>query len=92
MMITNALSAESFNYQAPAELFSSKNIRVKSRVVKYIRFQHAAEAIRFAIERLPADILLGTYLEVDEKRYDSRGIRSLYGRPGYPLRRLVEAA
>ena len=92
-MSKNALSADRFDYKAPTELFSSKNIRVQSRVVKYLRFQHAAEAIRFAIEKLPADVLLGAYLEVDERRYDCRGIRSLYDRPEYPFpRRLVEAA
>jgi hypothetical protein len=93
MMITNPLdAAEGFDYQASAELFSSKNIRIQSRVVKYMRFQRAAEAIRFAIEKLPADVLLGAYLEVNEKRYDCRGIRSLYGRHEYPFQRLVEAA
>jgi hypothetical protein len=92
MMITNVQGAEGFDYKAPAELFSSKNIRIKSRVVKYLRFQHAAEAIRFAIEKLPADVLLGANLEVDEKRYDCRGMRSLYDRPEYPFPRLVVAA
>ncbi len=91
-MTTKTQTAEKIDYQAPAELFSSKNIRIQSRVVKYMRFQHAAEAIRFAIEKLPADVLLAAYLEVDEKRYDCRGIRALYGRPEYPLPRLVEAA
>lgn len=91
-MTTKALDAQTFDYQAPAELFSSKNIRIRSRVVKYMRFQQAAEAIRFAIEKLPADVLLAAYLEVDENRYDSRGIRLLYGRPEYPFPRLVEAA
>ena len=92
MMITNEPGVERFDYQAPAELFSSKNIRIQSRVVKYMRFQHAAEAIRFAIEKLPADVLMAAYLEVNEKRYDCRGIRSLYDRPGYPFPRLVQAA
>jgi hypothetical protein len=92
MMTTKTQATEKFDYQAPAELFSSKNIRIQSRVVKYMRFQHAAEAIRFAIEKLPADVLLAAYLEVDEKRYDCRGIRTLYGRREYPLSRLVAAA
>ena len=92
MMTTNEPGGKRFDYQAPAELFSSKNIRIQSRVVKYMRFQHAAEAIRFVIEKLPADVLLAAYLEVDEKRYDCRGIRSLYDHPDYPFPRLVEAA
>jgi hypothetical protein len=89
-MTMNALGAERFDYRAPAELFSRKNIRTGG--VKYMRFQNAAEAIRFAIEKLPADVLLAAYLEVNEKRYDCRGIRSLYGRPKYPLPRPTEAA
>jgi hypothetical protein len=92
MMITSAQSDEKFDYQAPAELFTSKSIRVRSRVVKYMRFNHAADAIRYAIEQLPADVLLGAYLEINEKRYDSPGIRRLYDRPGYPLSRLAKVA
>jgi hypothetical protein len=37
-MITSALTDESFDYQATAELFSGRNIRVRSRVLKYVRF------------------------------------------------------
>jgi hypothetical protein len=91
-VITNAQSDERFDYQASAELFSSKNIRTQSRIVKYMRFQHAAEAIRFAVEKLPADVLLAAYLEVDDKRYDSRGIRRLYERADYPFPRLAKVA
>ena len=91
-MSTNVSADERFDYQAEAELFSGKNIHVKSRVFKYMRFDHAADAIRFAIERLPATILLGACLEVNEKRYDSRGIRSLYDRAEYPFPRLAKAA
>jgi hypothetical protein len=91
-MITNAQSDEKFDYQATAELFTSKSIRVRSRVIKYMRFNQVADAIRFAIEQLPADVLLGAYLEIDEKRYDSLGIRRLYDRPGYPFPRLAKVA
>ena len=91
-MITSAQADESFDYQAMAELFPGKNIRGRSRVVKYMRFDHAADAIRFAIERLPAKVLLGAYLEVNEKRYDSRGIRRLYDHAEYPFPRLAKAA
>jgi hypothetical protein len=92
MMTTSAQSDEKFDYQATAELFTSKSIRVRSRVVKYMRFNHAAVAIRFAVEQLPADVLLRAYLETNEKRYDSLGIRSLYDRPGYPFPRLAKVA
>jgi hypothetical protein len=91
-MIACEESNEIFDYQATAELFPGKNARAKSRVVKYMRFDKAADAIRFAIEQLPTELLLGAYLEVNEKRYDSRGIRRLYDRRDYPLPRLAEVA
>ena len=91
-MIVSGQSKEGFDYQATAELFPGKSARSKSRVVKYMRFDHAADAIRFAIERLPTELLVGAYLEVNEKRYDSRGIRRLYDRADYPLTRLAQVA
>jgi hypothetical protein len=91
-MITNAQSDQAFDYHATAELFTSKSFRLRSRVVKYMRFNHAADAIRFAIEQLPADVFLGACLEANEQRHDSRGIRRLYDCAEYPFARLAKVA
>jgi len=73
-----------FNYAAEAELFPTKNRRSKSAPFAYRRFERAADAIRFAVEDLPADAFAGAYLEVGEVRFDRRGIRELYDHAEYP--------
>jgi len=75
-----------FNYNAPAELFPGRKLKGASQV-KYKRFDTAAEALRFAVEKLPAPALLGAYLEVDEARFGVQEIRVLYESASYPLTR-----
>jgi len=82
-----ANSTASFDYTTDAELFSSKFSRRGRQPLIYWRFGSAAEAIRFAIEDLPAQFLVGTYLEVDESRFPSAEIRLLYASSHYPLAR-----
>lgn len=81
-----------FDFTAAAELFPARSWKARSRGIGYKRFDDAAEAVRYAIEELPPDCLLGTYLEVEEERFDSRGIRRLYEREDYPLNRTAENA
>jgi hypothetical protein len=81
-----------FDYTAEAELFPARSWKTSARRVTYKRFAKAAEAVRYAIEELPPQHLLGTYLEVEEERFDSGGIRRLYDSTDYPLRRAVPSA
>jgi len=77
-----------FDYDAPAELFLRQSRSARSRP-RYERFDTAAQALRFVVERLPAAALPGVYLLVDEARFRAEEIRHLYDSAGYPLPRAV---
>src|SRR4051812_45697325 len=76
-----------FSYDTSAELFPAAIRKKKRAGFAYRRFGTAAEAVRFAIEELPADSLNGAYLQVEEARFDQSGIRSLYESEAFPLER-----
>ena len=80
-------NAELFDYDTEAELFPAKVRNSRRQPLGYKRFARAADAIRFAIEQLPPPLLIGTYLEVDEVRYEGIQIRRLYDSADYPLSR-----
>jgi len=74
------------DYKAPAELFMSKRKVSAKQRLGYRRFATAAEAIRFAVEELPAIHALGTYLQVGNACFNRNEIYRLYESSDYPLR------
>jgi hypothetical protein len=83
--------AELFDYGAETGLFPATGRKSRRKVIRYRRFVRAADAIRFAIEELPLELLAGAYLEVDAERFGSRAIRGLYDSLEYPLIRRAAA-
>lgn len=75
---------DSFDYNAPADLFPARS-RTGHRPVGYRRFNTAAEAIQYAVEQIPSKFLDGTILETGDERLDGLRIRSLYDSKSYPL-------
>jgi hypothetical protein len=55
--------------------------------MRYQRFASSAEAIQFAVEKLPAPALNGAILEVNEMRFEPEQICALYDSPRFPLQR-----
>lgn len=65
-----------FDYNAPTLLYPSRS-KKSNRPVGYRRFDTGAEAIRFAIEVMPSDLLLAAVLD---------GVRELYDGAACPPR------
>ncbi len=84
---TEAATAKVFDFSASADLFSMTNRNGRRQPLSYRHFESAAEAIRYAIEEIPAEHLVGTLLETDESRYDSKEICRLYASSSFPLER-----
>lgn len=76
-----------FDYAAPAEVYACRGRGSSQRPVTYRRFARGAEAVRFAMEELAADVLYGTVIEANEQRFDATSIRRLYESRAYPLLR-----
>jgi hypothetical protein len=76
-----------FDYTQAAELFPTRSRKPRRNSFAYRRFARAADAVRFAIEELPGELLVGAYLEVAEERFGSAGIRRLYDSERFPLKR-----
>jgi hypothetical protein len=72
-----------FDYGIPAELFMGKRKGGPGQL-RYRRFATAAEAIRFAVEELPA---VRALMQVGDQRFDGDDIQRLYESNDYPLQR-----
>ena len=76
-----------FDYDAPAEIYTSTGRGGQKKPVTYRRFERSADAIRFTIEELPQVLQRGTVMEIDDERFEFAEIRDLYGSSRYPLSR-----
>jgi hypothetical protein len=85
--VTALANLLAFDFDAPAELFSGTGQGAARGTMQYRRFASGGEAIRYAIEDLPAALLRGSVIQVDDDRFDARQIRELYDCPAYPLAR-----
>jgi hypothetical protein len=84
--------AQLFPSRREAEPFPAKRRRLRRGPVGYGRFARAADAIRFAVEELPLELLAEACLEVEEKIFDYPGILRLYKSDRYPLARRATPA
>lgn len=81
---------DNFDFTAPADVFAGGGRGARTRPVHYRRFQTGAEAVRHAMEELPAELQPGVVLEADDARFSVAEIRNLYESDAYPLVRRRE--
>ena len=67
-----------FDYGIPAELFMGKRQGGARQPLRFRRFATAAEAIRFAIEELPAVRALGAWMKGGDQRLDGDDFLRIY--------------
>jgi hypothetical protein len=79
------------NYSSPADWFTGKQKSTSRGRLAYRRFTTAAEAIRFAVEGVPAIRMPGAWLQVGDERFASEKIHRLYESDDYPLQRRTDA-
>jgi hypothetical protein len=79
-----------FKFDSPAEVYCQKVAKIGGRGgLAYRRFNTGAEAIRFAVEHLPAEHFSSCTVEVDGEHYGAEELRSLYESALYTLPRAV---
>lgn len=79
------MSPSKFN--SPAELFSSRSSRAgRFSGLRHRRFDTLAEAVKYAVEEIPAQLSFAT-IDCGGSSFRGAEIRSLYGRPDFPLPR-----
>lgn len=84
---TDTETAEPFDYNASADFFAMKSRNGRRRPLSYRHFASAAEAIRYAVEEIPAEELVGALIETEGSRYNSKEIHRLYADASFPLKR-----
>jgi len=67
-----------FHFDAPAELFVGSSRGYARRAMQYRRFNTGAEAIRYAVEHLPPELLRAAAIESGGERLEADEIRRLY--------------
>ncbi|MEQ1902368.1 MAG: hypothetical protein ABL866_16745 [Devosia sp.] len=78
------------DYETEAELFAVQR-QGRKRDLFYRRFDSAAEAMRFAVEEMPATAS-NLVLETEFGRFDAATIRRMYAADAFPLARRAPEA